>query len=438
MTSSTKIDRAKTALSRNNFSRPVQHLLEMGLLTKKQTFFDYGCGRGDDIAGLLDLGFRASGWDPAYRGDSERINSDVVNIGFVLNVIESPAERADALKAAWNLTRGVLMVTVISVWERPKDGLSEFADGHVTQRGTFQKYYEPGELKEYVDAILEVDSIPSSPTAVLCFRDSDLEQEYLLRSHERSAIAIPPPTHPLRKARLSHCLESFRQEQPDRWNDLVDAVTRGAAPPSSALLSRYPEIIDCGAQARDILSAVVDSYSEGEWEAHSEMVRERLIAQIALAFFRGKPKAKHFPPVERDAVKYHFGSFADGLQLARSVLFTIGNPDRIARECYQAPVGLEDEQALYVHRSGVPYLSAPLQTYIGVGRLFYGDLSDVDVFKIHKASGKLTLLLYEDFENTEEPILQTRVKVDFPARRINYYDHRREQQALKNKIELMP
>ena len=30
------INRAKTALSRNNFPRPVQHLLESGLLTKKR------------------------------------------------------------------------------------------------------------------------------------------------------------------------------------------------------------------------------------------------------------------------------------------------------------------------------------------------------------------------------------------------------------------
>ena len=60
------INRAKTTLSRNNFSRPVQHLLESGLLTKKRSFFDYGCGRGDDIAGLAELGsaFRYLGASP--------------------------------------------------------------------------------------------------------------------------------------------------------------------------------------------------------------------------------------------------------------------------------------------------------------------------------------------------------------------------------------
>ena len=154
------INRAKTALSRNNFSRPVQHLLESGLLTKRRSFFDYGCGRGDDIAGLAELGFHASGWDPAYHANRERVPAGIVNLGFVLNVIEDPAERALALRRAWELTEEALIVSVISIWERPKQGLEQFADGHLTQRGTFQRYYEPGELKGYVDELLDVDALP--------------------------------------------------------------------------------------------------------------------------------------------------------------------------------------------------------------------------------------------------------------------------------------
>ena len=81
------IDRAKTAISRNNFSTPVQHLLQSGILNKKRTFFDYGCGRGDDVAGLSELGYAASGWDPEYAPAASADPSDIVNLGFVLNVI---------------------------------------------------------------------------------------------------------------------------------------------------------------------------------------------------------------------------------------------------------------------------------------------------------------------------------------------------------------
>ncbi|MBB6481863.1 hypothetical protein [Spirochaeta isovalerica] len=44
-----KIDRHKTAISRNNFSKPIQFLLKHNLLTEYKTLFDYGCGLGDDV-----------------------------------------------------------------------------------------------------------------------------------------------------------------------------------------------------------------------------------------------------------------------------------------------------------------------------------------------------------------------------------------------------
>ena len=430
------IDRAKTALSRNNFSRPVQHLLETGLLTKRRSLFDYGCGRGDDIAGLAEIGFKASGWDPGYQSSSQTEPADIVNLGFVLNVIEDAKERSHALRRAWELAERALIVTVISVWERPANGLSEYSDGHVTQRGTFQRYYEPGEIKEYVDELLGVDSIPVSPVCVVCFRDPEVEQEYLARRSSAVRSAIPAPRHPLKRSRLNQCIERFRTEHADEWDELARSVLEYASGPSTAMVAVHEELASCGVQAAEVRAAIVDMVGEDEWNALAERVRNTLIARVALGFFRGKPKPKSFPRAERDAVKEHFGTFGTATDLAHATLFSIGNPEVIARECGATSVGHEDEQALFVHRSCLPYLSAVLQTYIGVGSLFYGELDDVDVFKIHKASGKLTLLLYDDYEGKDEPILQTRVKISFRERRVDYFDHRREQQALHDKHPL--
>jgi len=43
------IQRHKTAIRRGDFSRPVKCLLRDGLLGKEVSFFDYGCGRGEDV-----------------------------------------------------------------------------------------------------------------------------------------------------------------------------------------------------------------------------------------------------------------------------------------------------------------------------------------------------------------------------------------------------
>jgi len=43
------IQRHKTAIRRGDFSRPVKCLLRDGLVGKDVSFFDYGCGRGEDV-----------------------------------------------------------------------------------------------------------------------------------------------------------------------------------------------------------------------------------------------------------------------------------------------------------------------------------------------------------------------------------------------------
>src|SRR5947209_7186354 len=97
------IHRHKTAIRRGDFSRPVKCLLRDGRLGAGVSFFDYGCGRGEDLDLLAAEGVACSGWDPAFRPEAVKAEADVVNLGYVLNVIESPKERAATLNAAWGL-----------------------------------------------------------------------------------------------------------------------------------------------------------------------------------------------------------------------------------------------------------------------------------------------------------------------------------------------
>ncbi len=55
----------------------------------------------------------ANGWDPAFRPDDPRTAAEIVNLGYVLNVIEDPQERARALTDAWDLA--MRMATPCSV-----------------------------------------------------------------------------------------------------------------------------------------------------------------------------------------------------------------------------------------------------------------------------------------------------------------------------------
>lgn len=94
------IQRHRTALSRTGLSAPMQVLARHGFLDATLTLFDYGCGRGDDITALRAHGVDARGWDPHFAPSAEHVRADVVNLGFVINVIEDRDERIVALRCA--------------------------------------------------------------------------------------------------------------------------------------------------------------------------------------------------------------------------------------------------------------------------------------------------------------------------------------------------
>ncbi len=142
------VARHKTAIKRQSFSLPVKCLLRDGLLDTTRTFFDYGCGHGQDIAMLSDMNFGASGWDPVHRPDGERKPADVVNLGYVINVIEDPQEREQVVRRAWDLCNTALTVAAQVEFAAAAKVHAFHADGILMSRGTFQKYYNQYELRD--------------------------------------------------------------------------------------------------------------------------------------------------------------------------------------------------------------------------------------------------------------------------------------------------
>lgn len=109
-------------------------MLDEGLLTQETTFFDYGCERGGDLHRLAVLGYDIAGWDPAHRPEGEIRSSDIVNLGFVINVIEDPTGRVQVLRRAWSLTRRVLVVAARLDWEARSVPGRPYGDGMLTAK----------------------------------------------------------------------------------------------------------------------------------------------------------------------------------------------------------------------------------------------------------------------------------------------------------------
>ena len=150
-----RIQRAKTAIRRVDYSRPVRIALAEGILTKERTFLDYGCGQGDDHRRLSEEGYDSGGWDPSHSADSTLRSADVVNLGYVVNVIEDPTERTAVLRRAWDLSRRVLVVAARMTFDRTKYvSTKNYGDGCVTTWRTFQKFFGQNELREWISSEL--------------------------------------------------------------------------------------------------------------------------------------------------------------------------------------------------------------------------------------------------------------------------------------------
>jgi len=149
--------RHKTAIRRYALSKPMQTLAQHEYLNGNYSVFDYGCGQGDDLRELQAHGLQVQGFDPVFAPDNPKVSADVVNLGFVINVIENPQERAECLFDAFSLAKRVLVVSSMLGTDALSAKFRPFGDGVLTQRNTFQKYYSQGELKAYIERTLETN-----------------------------------------------------------------------------------------------------------------------------------------------------------------------------------------------------------------------------------------------------------------------------------------
>ncbi len=202
----TGIDRYRTAIVRHELSAPMKTLVKHGYLKGEHSIFDYGCGRGDDLRELEAHGLDALGWDPNFQPDNDKSSSDIVNIGFVLNVIEDQDDRLKALLDAWELADKFLVVSVMLANENYIAQFKPYKDGVITSRNTFQKYYTQSEIKAYIERSLQKDAITVAPGIFYIFKDKLEEQLYLQskykRHHKWQQLTSPEPIEAKDKAKL--------------------------------------------------------------------------------------------------------------------------------------------------------------------------------------------------------------------------------------------
>ena len=427
------VRRHLTALVRTGISAPVQMLMRHGFLEPGRTFFDYGCGRGGDVESLAVAGFDASGWDPHFAPENPRRAADVVNLGFVVNVIEDPAERVDAIRQAAALSKQVLAIAVML---HPTEVAGvPFSDGVLTSRQTFQKYFSQAEFKDFLEQVLSRQAHMVAPGIAFVFSDTDAEQRFtagryrrrgmverLLREPRLPRAPKPPRTPRVQVPRVSAAeklLEKSRPTMEAYWN-------------ASLELGRWPEADEFSAQedspddlqiSPSRLRRLVEQHFDLELLIRAASARsDDLLVLLASQQFAKRPAYKQLEPRLQRDVKAFFGDYGAAQSAAVRLLLQTAWPDVLLSACMaasEAGLGyLDDNHSLQLHIDLVDQLPAVLRVYVDCGLRLWDATSEVQLVKIHISSGKLTLLEFDDFETSPMPMLRRRIKVNL--RRLDY------------------
>jgi DNA phosphorothioation-associated putative methyltransferase len=434
------VQRHLTALSRSSLSAPVQLLIGHGLINPQTTVFDYGCGRGDDLRGLASIGIECSGWDPHYSSESPVFPADIVNLGFVVNVIEDPVERIEAIEKAYSIAKTALVISVmLASANRPG---TPYKDGFLTARNTFQKYFSQDEFKDFLESVLGQDPIMIGPGIALVFRDQNAEQSFLLNRYRSSNVArrlvsarlspkiarpprlpaarVPKPTKSERElAELMPILESL-------WLQTLD-------------LGRYPEpqeIPDLPAlieklSLRRAIRLMSLHFDQTLLERAAKTRAEDIKLYFSYLQFKRKAPYKDLEPRLKIDIKYFFGDYKSANNAAIQLLADAARPEVLFDACKEASAAglgwLNGAHSLQLHISLVERLPAVLRAYIYCGLILWDNVSTIQLIKIHIGSGKLTLLQYDDFDGNPMPSLIKRIKVNIRKLSYEVFDYQAPQ-----------
>jgi DNA phosphorothioation-associated putative methyltransferase len=396
----TTVSRERTAMRRHRCSKPIALALADGLIGDDTKVSDYGCGRGGDVQYLRRKKIQASGWDPFFFPQERPRRADVVNLGYVLNVIEDPQEREETLRAAFKLAFRAMVVAV-----RVDFALGEaveFGDGQLTTSRTFQKFYSQDEFRRYLESVLERHIYLVAPGIAYVFADEPAEAQYLAtRAFTR------------RLEYRTDLIEEFAKNRVARR--YVDAANRLGRLPGHDEFPQYERLLAAFGSHQRLQRLTLSQINREAFEGSREQRREDAVTYFAMLRLQGlpPPRLHDLPESIRNDVLGVWGVYKSALDEAERFLFSVGDRACVSTACRAATVGKMLPEALYVHKSAENDLPALLRLLIFAGCLVVGELS-YDLVKLALDGRAISFLSYYDFDEDPHPCLLKSVRVYLP------------------------
>lgn len=424
-----QIRRDKTALRRVDLSRPLRLALDAELLPAGSTVFDYGCGHGSDLKLLRSLGYDAVGWDPAHAPREGFRPSHVVNLGFVVNVIEDPEERATALATAWSLANRLLIVSARLRSDVDEIRGDDYADGVVTRCGTFQHFYLQAELRDWIERVLEEPAVPAAPGVFLVFRNPEDRERHIAARFRRSVLG---PRVPISAALYA--------EHKDLLDPLLQFFTDRGRLPTPEELPNSGEVSAAFGSIGRAFAVVRRATGSESWSQIEVQRNEDLLLYLATSQFSRPVKFTELAPELRGDIRAFHGNYSKAILAAIQMLRQVADQDRINAACKSVGVGKETPQAVYVHACAREQLPNILRLYEACGRGLVGEVEGANIIKLHRYRPQVSYLCYPTFDTEAHPALTFSAIVNLDEARCSFKDYTRTPNPpiLHRKEEFVP
>lgn len=421
------IERHRTAIERHKLSAPMQLLARHDYFNGEFSVLDYGCGKGDDLRELEMHGIDVSGWDPVYRAEGHKTRADIVNLGYVINVIEDRTERDQALKDAYAYAQKLLCVSVMIGGEALATQFTPYKDGVITQRNTFQKYFTQSELRSYLETTLEESVVAAGPGLFLVFKDKD-EEQLFLSSRQKIRRSWQHLTQKEKRTKPAVSTEKLIGKNRFIFESFWQICLELGRIPANDEFELSADLRRVAGSHKKAFDAWIDLYGDRDFQLAKQSRREDLRVYFALGLFEKRKPYLHMPESLKRDLKAHFGTYNDALEDATNLLFSVGDTESLesaCKECYgRLKCGvLTEGHSFTFHASLVNHLPSILRVYLGCGEQIYGEYESIDLIKIHTQSGKISLMRYTDFADSLVPELRLRVKIKLHQRDIDFFDY---------------
>ena len=408
-----KSERHLTAIKRFECSRPVKNALRDKLIDKSTTFLDYGCGQGEDCQRLDASGVKVQGWDPVFKPLPLPKPADIVNLGYVINVIEDPQERISTLTKAFDLSGRLLVVSAYMDNGKATRHAKAvpFGDGVITSRGTFQKLFRQKELRLFIESTLGVQAHSADFGVYYVFKDESL----LARFTELRDADRPKATRTEKPKRVKRLGK-------DELMVLVEMTTRLGRLPVEEEFGGVAEARRTAGSLEYLQEQIFGELDADEYEKRRRRRKTDMLVHLASSRLStaGRPLLRELSKTEKADLKSFFNTYREACGQADELLMQLGNSEAIDAACEAFGMGKLLPDALYIHVSLEDELPLLLRLMVGCARSYAeGELPEnVSVIKLKRDGHGVTFIECEDFFAIPHPAVLRITKVKFLKRKV--------------------